>query len=137
MPITVCNDSVAANFIMLQRPHFVGCSPNLHNLILQMNIVPRERSMLEFISSSREAQAPYTSKKCIGLKMNHPNIVHMVGYDRTDSSKLGYASIFMQHCELGSVAGIMKQYAKRHETLADEAFLWKVFWDTSLSLCSL
>jgi serine/threonine protein kinase len=68
---------------------------------------------------------------------DHPNIVCIVGHDFKDASRLGYSSIFMQRCELGDVDGIIDRYSGRRERLADEGFLWKVFWDISLALASL
>lgn len=68
---------------------------------------------------------------------DHPNIVCIIGHDLKDSARLGYGSIFMQQCELGDVEGVIEQYFRRRERLADEGFLWKVFWDISLALASL
>jgi len=68
---------------------------------------------------------------------DHPNIVCIAGHNLKDSARLGYGSIFMQHCELGDVEGVIEHYMRRKQRLADEGFLWKVFWDVSLALASL
>jgi serine/threonine protein kinase len=64
------------------------------------------------------------------------NIIQIREYD-LDSSKVGYGSFFMNHCELGSLDGVIKPHVLRGKYLADEGFLWKVFWDVSLAFCHL
>jgi len=75
--------------------------------------------------------------KAMQLWIDHPNIVRIVGHALKDASRVGYGSIFMQHCELGDVDGLIEQYSKRHERLPDEGFLWKVMLDISVALASL
>jgi serine/threonine protein kinase len=65
-----------------------------------------------------------------------PNIIHIREYD-LNSSKVGYGSFFMQHCELGSLDGIITQHKLRGKYLLDEGFLWKVFWDVAIAFCHL
>ncbi|KAJ4368021.1 hypothetical protein N0V83_006376 [Neocucurbitaria cava] len=66
----------------------------------------------------------------------HPNIVHLEVWN-LDYQKLGYGSIIMQHCELGSLDMLIDQFNHHHKYLKDEGFLWKVLWDVSLALCFL
>ncbi|KAF1834130.1 kinase-like protein [Decorospora gaudefroyi] len=66
----------------------------------------------------------------------HPNIVSILEYD-TDDIDTTYASIYMQHCELGSLDSLIGRFAQRDLYLEDEGFLWKVLWDVSLALCYL
>lgn len=66
----------------------------------------------------------------------HPNIIRIKSHDM-DYKMLGYGSIFMQSCELGSLDGLIRRYAAKEERLVDEGCLWKVFWDTSLALSHL
>jgi serine/threonine protein kinase len=58
--------------------------------------------------------------------LSHPNIVQIRAYD-LDYSRVEYGSFFMQHCEHGSLDGIIKRFASRNVRLPDEGFLWKVF----------
>ncbi|CAO2654577.1 Nn.00g113100.m01.CDS01 [Neocucurbitaria sp. VM-36] len=67
---------------------------------------------------------------------NHPTIIQLKISD-LDYSRLGYGSIIMQHCELGSLDMLIARFSRRDELLDDEGFLWKVFWDISLALCFL
>ncbi|KAI4650540.1 hypothetical protein J4E93_002896 [Alternaria ventricosa] len=57
----------------------------------------------------------------------------------SDTSDLDhtYGSIWMQHCELGSLDALIMRYKERKMYLQDEGFLWKVFWDISQALCYL
>lgn len=66
----------------------------------------------------------------------HPNIVRIKSFD-LDYHQYGYGSIFMQRCELGSLDGLIHQFSRRNEQLADEGLMWKVFWDMSLALAHL
>jgi NIMA (never in mitosis gene a)-related kinase len=79
--------------------------------------------------ASREVEAMLRCK-------DHPNIVWIRGYN-LDYSLTNYGSIYMQHCELGSLDGVIKRYAAHNARLPDEGFLWKVLWDVSLALCHL
>jgi len=63
----------------------------------------------------------------------HPNKFRNKASD-LDYRRLGYGSIFMQNCELGSLDGLIKRYAAHKERFPDEGFLWKVFWDVSLAV---
>ncbi|KAH7074618.1 kinase-like domain-containing protein [Paraphoma chrysanthemicola] len=65
-----------------------------------------------------------------------PNIIRLRDYN-IDCSRTGYGSIYMQHCELGSVDNLIKRYAAHNARLPDEGFLWKVLWDASLALCHM
>ncbi|KAH7087691.1 kinase-like domain-containing protein [Paraphoma chrysanthemicola] len=65
-----------------------------------------------------------------------PNIIRLRGYN-IDYSRTGYGSIYMQHCELGSLDNLIKRFATRDARLSDEGFLWKVLWDASLALCHM
>ncbi|KAH8725983.1 kinase-like domain-containing protein [Phaeosphaeriaceae sp. PMI808] len=67
---------------------------------------------------------------------NHPNIISINTFD-LKFSRVGYGSIFMQHCELGSLDSMISRYASKREYLPDEGFLWKVFWDVSIALSHL
>jgi serine/threonine protein kinase len=66
----------------------------------------------------------------------HPNVVQIRAYD-LDYSRLGYGSLFMQHCKLGSLDNMIKRFSYRNLYLPDEGFLWKVFFDASLAFCYL
>jgi serine/threonine protein kinase len=63
----------------------------------------------------------------------HPNIARIKSHD-LNYSTLGYGSIFMQNCELGSLDGLIRRYSAAKERLPDEGFLWNVFWETSIAL---
>lgn len=69
----------------------------------------------------------------------HPNIVYLISYDFAAASvrQVGYGSVWMQYCELGSLDALMLRYDQRREMLADEGFVWKVFWDMALAVCYL
>ncbi|OAL45396.1 kinase-like protein [Pyrenochaeta sp. DS3sAY3a] len=64
----------------------------------------------------------------------HPNIVEVRDVD-FDYSVTRHGSIFMQHCELGSLEAMIDRYDKKRKVLEDEGFLYKVFWDISVALC--
>ncbi|KAI4635168.1 uncharacterized protein J4E87_000118 [Alternaria ethzedia] len=66
----------------------------------------------------------------------HPNIVSIMGSDTADLDHT-YGSIWMQHCELGSLDALIMRYKERQMRLPDEGFFWKVFWDISQALCYL
>ena len=78
----------------------------------------------------REARA---MRQC-GAK--HPNIIALVLCD-LNYEFLGYGSLFMQHCELGSLDGVIGRYNARGEVLNDEGFLYKILWDIALALSFL
>jgi serine/threonine protein kinase len=65
-----------------------------------------------------------------------PNIIRIREYD-LNYSQTGYGSLFMQYCELGSLDGMIKQFRARDKYLADEGFLWKVFWDVAIAFCHM
>jgi serine/threonine protein kinase len=48
--------------------------------------------------------------------------------------KTGYSSLFMEHCELGSLQSFTEKF-ERNRTLIPEAFLWKVLFEMSLAIC--
>ena len=65
---------------------------------------------------------------------SYPYIIRYKSHD-LDYRKLGYGSIFMQRCELGSLEDLIRRYQAKKEYLADEGFLWKVLFDGSLAIC--
>jgi serine/threonine protein kinase len=65
-----------------------------------------------------------------------PNIIRIRDYD-LNYSKTGYGSLFMQYCELRSLDGMIKQFRAHNKYLADEGFLWKVFWDVSIAFAHM
>jgi len=67
---------------------------------------------------------------------NCTNIVSCREYE-LDYSRTGYASVYMQHAELGSLDALIGRYAARGIGLADEGFVWKVLWDCSVGLAHL
>ncbi|KAH7350386.1 kinase-like domain-containing protein [Pyrenochaeta sp. MPI-SDFR-AT-0127] len=79
--------------------------------------------------AQREVQAMFQCR-------NSPHIICIETWD-LDYCRLGYGSIFMQRCELGSLDLLIERYARRRERLGDAGFLWKVIWDLSLALCFL
>jgi serine/threonine protein kinase len=56
---------------------------------------------------------------------DHPNIVSLICYD-FDCSLLGYGSIFMEQCELGSLDSLITRYNQRGKLLDNEGFLYKI-----------
>jgi serine/threonine protein kinase len=67
---------------------------------------------------------------------DHPNIVTIMESDTAHLPET-YGSIWMRHCELGSLDTLVMRYNARNMHLQDEGFLWKVFWDISQALCYL
>jgi serine/threonine protein kinase len=67
---------------------------------------------------------------------SHPNIVSIADFDLSYKT-LGYGSVFMQHCELGSLDALISRYRSRGKWIADEGFAWKVLWDLSIGLAYL
>ena len=67
------------------------------------------------------------------LCQSHPHLVHIFKYHVSGP----YASIYMQHCELGSLDALILRYNARSTRLQDEGFLWRVFWDLALAVCFL
>jgi serine/threonine protein kinase len=68
---------------------------------------------------------------------NQPNIVQICAHVFHDAYRIGYGSIFMQHCELGCLSGLITRYAAQKDLLTDEGFLWKVLWDAAIAFCHL
>jgi serine/threonine protein kinase len=84
----------------------------------------------------RKRQAEREVRAMLQLQ-KHKNIINIQAYD-LNYSPSGYGCIFMQHCELGSLASLIKNFRARSVyALADEGFLWKVFYDMSIALCYL
>jgi serine/threonine protein kinase len=105
-------------------------------------IVKEHRTRVKYIEKRlhgtdiRRRQAHREVRAMLQLQ-NHKNIIQIKAYDLNYQS-LGYGSLFMQYCELGSLADVIKAHrARLVYSLADEGFLWKVFWDMSLALCHL
>ncbi|KAF2646796.1 kinase-like protein [Massarina eburnea CBS 473.64] len=72
------------------------------------------------------------------VRCKHPNIVQWIAHD-IDYRSVGYASIFMEHCELESLSIIIDRFISRFAGLGHfpEKLLWKILWDMSLALCYL
>jgi serine/threonine protein kinase len=64
---------------------------------------------------------------------SHPNIVSIADFD-LNYKTLGYGSLFMQHCSLGSLDALIGRYRRREKHVSDEGFLWKVLWDLCIGL---
>ncbi|KAF2851940.1 hypothetical protein T440DRAFT_361962, partial [Plenodomus tracheiphilus IPT5] len=75
--------------------------------------------------------------RAMGQCSSHPNIVRLITYDLNTPAHIPYGSLYLQHCELGSLDALMLRYAARGQYLADEGFVWKVFFDLSLALAKL
>jgi serine/threonine protein kinase len=66
---------------------------------------------------------------------NHRNIICILLEDLECYTRLGYGSIYMQHCELGSLDGLIDRFRRNKERLEDEGFLYAVLWDVAHALC--
>ncbi|KAJ4293308.1 hypothetical protein N0V90_008590 [Kalmusia sp. IMI 367209] len=66
---------------------------------------------------------------------NQPNLIAMFAAN-LDTCRLDYGSIYMQHCELGSLHDLLERFAQKRIGIC-EGFLWKVLWDVALALCYL
>ncbi|KAF1944417.1 kinase-like protein, partial [Clathrospora elynae] len=105
-------------------------------------LVKSKRSGIKYIEkrvSKTAIDSGYAEKEvCIMAQCrgSHPNMIQLLFADLDDSS-LGYGSIFMQRCELGSLDTLISQYMRKSARLTDEGFLYKVLWDMSLALCFL
>lgn len=68
------------------------------------------------------------------LCLQHPHIVSIFAFDQRSPSSI---SIYMQHCELGSLDALIMRYNRRSARLQDEGFLFRVFWHLALAVCYL
>jgi serine/threonine protein kinase len=85
--------------------------------------------MIEYGQAQREVNAMQQLK-------NHTHIVSLKTSALESYHLTGYGSIFMQHCELGSLEGLIDQFRKHGKSqLDDEGFLYKVLWDVGHALC--
>ncbi|KAF2024283.1 kinase-like protein, partial [Setomelanomma holmii] len=91
-----------------------------------------KRIGLRFVENGHAKREVKAMKACC----SYTHVIRIEAYD-LDASRLGYASVFMQHCELGCLDTLITRYSSRGLRLADEGFLWKVFWDCSLALAQM
>jgi NIMA (never in mitosis gene a)-related kinase len=94
--------------------------------LIEKRIIPNQNGSRSLHAEIRAMQA------C----RNHANIISIFESDTQDYT-ITYGSIWMQHCELGSLDKLIMRYEQRGAFLPDEGFMWKVFWDLSLALCYL
>ena len=64
----------------------------------------------------------------------HPHLVSIFASDQRTPSTI---SIYMQHCELGSLDALIMRYNQRSARLQDEGFIFRVFWHLALAVCYL
>lgn len=67
-------------------------------------------------------------------RCNYRCIPALLGYDLDMTP--GYASIYMDFCELGSLDSLIERFASKRKRFP-ESFLWSVLFDISLALCYL
>lgn len=85
--------------------------------------------------STRDVRSGHAAREARALSVcRHPHVIEFYFSDL--NPKPGYGSIYMAHCELGSLDRMITRFSHRH-TLFPEGFLWKVLWDISTALCYL
>ncbi|CBY00229.1 hypothetical protein LEMA_P013590.1 [Plenodomus lingam JN3] len=67
----------------------------------------------------------------------HPNIVRLITFELQSPYHIPHGSLWLQHCELGSLDALMLRYMRRGHHLADESFMWKVFFGLALAIAYL
>jgi NIMA (never in mitosis gene a)-related kinase len=82
------------------------------------------------IKSGHAVQEAQAFTRC-----SFPKIVRAYGAS-IEQQGLDYASIFMEHCPLGSLDDLIRRFAF-YNTSLPEGILWKVLWDMSLALAYL
>ncbi|EUC42431.1 hypothetical protein COCMIDRAFT_28921 [Bipolaris oryzae ATCC 44560] len=63
----------------------------------------------------------------------HPHLVSIF----TSTQSTSIISIYMQHCELGSLDTLILHFNAHATRLHDEGFVFRVFWHLALALCYL
>jgi serine/threonine protein kinase len=66
----------------------------------------------------------------------HPHLVCIFTFTFSQH-RATTVSIYMQHCELGSLDELMMRYNAHNTRLQDEGFLFRIFWHLALAMCFL
>ena len=85
----------------------------------------------------REIRSGHAAREARAMTLcRHPHIVEAYFADLTTQRGRDYGSIYMAHCELGSLDSMIARFDARHARLP-EGFIWKVFFDMATALCYL
>ncbi|KAF5854454.1 hypothetical protein GGP41_007221 [Bipolaris sorokiniana] len=87
-----------------------------------------EKRLLPSRATKREIRA-------MRLCNPHPHLISIFTF--TQSSTTSIISIYMQHCELGSLDTLILRFNAHNTRLHDEGFVFRVFWHLALALCYL
>lgn len=88
------------------------------------------RAQIEDGYGDCEVKALYRFRDC-------PYIVTYKIHDFTNYKQLGYGSMYMPRCELGSLDSLIRRFDNRRQVLLDEGFLYKVSFDISIALAQM
>jgi hypothetical protein len=115
----------------LEASKLGGCSFGIHLVVLKST----GKKYIEKRVDKKAINDGYGDRevRLITQCWGHPDTIRLKASD-LDYKILGYGSIFMQNCELGSLDGLINKYVAHKERLPDEGFLWEVFWDMSLAM---
>lgn len=89
------------------------------------------RKEIEYTSMNTQERNQLISELRILRELNHPNIVKYYKHDHISESKCIH--IYMEYCEGGDLAQVIKNFKKNKEQVPEE-FVWQVLIQTLLAL---
>jgi NIMA (never in mitosis gene a)-related kinase len=89
------------------------------------------RKEISYHSMSKKEEKQLASEFEILQKLDHPNIVHVYGFDKLQNEKLLH--IYMEYCDGGDVSQLIKKYCENKQYIP-ETLIWQIFTQTLLAL---
>jgi serine/threonine protein kinase len=94
-----------------------------------------KKKYIEKRLGTTQIDAGYGDREVRAMRQcSHPNVIRIADWD-LDYTSYGYGSIFMDHCELGSLGDLVHRFKTKNKLLKDEGFLCKVAFGCTLGLC--
>jgi serine/threonine protein kinase len=117
-------------------PQGVGGNNNLGIIIVRHTLTHKTFVEKRIRPSAIRSRDIHREIRIMQQVRKHANIVSIASFD-LNYKTLGYGSVFMQHCTLGSLDALIGRYRRRAKFVSDEGFAWKVLWDLSIALAYL